>query len=298
MEEVSKRLKVAHYTDHAKKTGLTVFIPTQRGAPCGYYVCGASPGMRETAVLDFGISNKIDALVFTGGSCFGLGATNGVMNWLAERRKGVKIGKRFIPIVPAACIFDEGVYEEGAYPNAEDAYVACDKATSSEVEMGRNGAGTGATTRKLKSYKDIQEGGFGYSFIEAANGIWVVSYVVVNSMGSVFNLHDSQMVRDTFDEETLFLLKGRDTESNVNVVGANTTLVAIFTNAKLSDKSLQSVAKMASSGVAQAISPCFTPYDGDVVFSVSLDNLRADITAVGMLAKEATRKAILKAVNF
>lgn len=297
MEEVSKKLKVAHYTDTAQKTGLTVFIPDKR-ASCGYYVCGASPGMRETAVLDFGISNKIDALVFTGGSCFGLGATNGVMKWLAERKKGVKIGKRFIPIVPAACIFDEGIYHLGSYPKPENAYEVCEQAISAIPEIGRKGAGTGAATGKLSSYKNIQAGGFGYSFIEGAGGLWVASYIVVNSMGSIFNIFNNQMVKDTFEAEAFLFSKANDNSATFKITGANTTLVAVFTNAKLSDKSLQSVAKMAGAGMAQAISPCFTPYDGDVVFSISLDNLNADITTVGILAKEATRQAILNAVTF
>jgi L-aminopeptidase/D-esterase-like protein len=299
MEIIEDSLVVGHYTSEENKTGLTVFIPKKRAA-CGYYLCGSAPALREVSVLDVSMSNKIDALVFSGGSCFGLGSANGVMKWLAEKKRGIRIGKQIIPIVPTACIFDRGIYEFGIYPKEEHAYLACKNANAAFPPTGRVGAGTGATVGKLINNTSCYEGGFGYSIAEGLNGLWVITYAVVNSVGNIIDNSSNNILAGATSIQGKFIEHKEmldNIKSPYNASGANTTLVAVFTNALLSDKELKSVAKMASSGMAQAIAPCFTPYDGDIVFTVSLGKLKADIMTVGMLAAESTRKAIINAVE-
>jgi L-aminopeptidase/D-esterase-like protein len=294
MQRVNNYLSVGHYSDPQRKTGLTVFIPKKR-SPCGYFLCGAAPALRETAVLDVSISNKIDALLFSGGSCFGLGATNGVMKWLLEQKRGVKIGKRIIPIVPTACIFDRGIYEQGSYPDQDNAYAACTSANSAIVTTGRVGVGTGATVGKYINDTNMHEGGFGYNFITGNNGLWVMTYSVVNAVGNVVD--NSKVIAGAANDIGNFVNHIDKTLSIDKAIGANTTLVAIFTNAALGDKELQIICKMASAGMAQAIIPCFTPYDGDVIFTTTLGSLKVDIMNLGILAAESTRKSIINAVD-
>ena len=278
-------------------TGISVLLFTQR-VVCAYHLCGSAPGTRDVVPLNLGNSvEEIDALVFTGGSAYGLGASTGVMEYQQEQGRGLATPGRIVPIVPTACIFDLA-YGEPVYPAAQDAYDACKAATNSEYARGRVGVGSGATVGKGLENGRPMTGGFGVGHIQAGE-LKVLACAAVNAFGDV--RENDKIIAGAVDPHGQFLnveqhlLRG-SAEARTSLP-QNTTLVAVVTNAALSQEALFIVAKMATAGFARALSPAFSPWDGDLVFSVSAGQVRSDVTLVGTIAAEATRLAILDAVR-
>ncbi len=281
----------------AGKTGISVLLFTQR-VVCAYHLCGSAPGTRDVVPLNLGNSvEEIDALVFTGGSAYGLGASTGVMEYQQEQGRGLATPGRIVPIVPTACIFDLA-YGEPVYPAAQDAYDACKAATNSEYARGRVGVGSGATVGKGLENGRPMTGGFGVGHIQTGE-LKVLACAAVNAFGDV--RENGKIVAGAVDTHGQFLnieqhlLRG-SAEARTSLP-QNTTLVAVVTNAALNQEALFIVAKMATAGFARALSPALSPWDGDLVFSVSAGQVRSDVTLVGTVAAEATRLAILDAVR-
>ena len=281
----------------AGNTGISVLLFTQR-VVCAYHLCGSAPGTRDVVPLNLGNSvEEIDALVFTGGSAYGLGASTGVMEYQQEQGRGLATPGRIVPIVPTACIFDLA-YGEPVYPAAQDAYDACKAATNSEYARGRVGVGSGATVGKGLENGRPMTGGFGVGHIQAGE-LKVLACAAVNAFGDV--RENGKITAGAVDAHGRFLnveqhlLRG-SAEARTSLP-QNTTLVAVVTNAALSQEALFIVAKMATAGFARALSPVFSPWDGDLVFSVSAGQVRTDVTLVGTIAAEAARLAILDAVR-
>lgn len=281
----------------AGKTGISVLLFTQR-VVCAYHLCGSAPGTRDVVPLNLGNSvEEIDALVFTGGSAYGLGASTGVMEYQQEQGRGLATPGRIVPIVPTACIFDLA-YGEPVYPAAQDAYDACKAATNNEYARGRVGVGSGATVGKGLENGRPMTGGFGVGHIQTGE-LKVLACAAVNAFGDV--RENGTIVAGAVDTHGQFLnieqhlLRG-SAEARTSLP-QNTTLVAVVTNAALNQEALFIVAKMATAGFARALSPALSPWDGDLVFSVSAGQVRSDVTLVGTVAAEATRLAILDAVR-
>ena len=281
----------------AGNTGISVLLFTQR-VVCAYHLCGSAPGTRDVVPLNLGNSvEEIDALVFTGGSAYGLGASTGVMEYQQGQGRGLATPGRIVPIVPTACIFDLA-YGEPAYPAAQDGYAACKAATNSEYARGRVGVGRGATVGKGLENGRPMTGGFGVGHIQAGE-LKVLACAAVNAFGDV--RENDKIIAGAVDTHGQFLnieqhlLRG-SAEARTSL-SQNTTLVAVVTNATLSQEALFIVAKMATAGFARALSPAFSPWDGDLVFSVSAGQVRSDVTLVGTIAAEVTRLAILDAVR-
>ncbi len=290
-------LKVGHFSHYDKGTGVTVFLFT-REARGSYVICGAGPASCELAPLDPEMSvGTVHALMFGGGSAFGLHASLGVMNYLVENKIGLKLPHGLVPIVPAACVYDL-FYKAAHYPTAEDAYHACIHAKENDVASGQIGAGTGATVGKLPGKKRMT-GGIGRAEIITESGLQVVAYALVNAVGDVYN--QGKIIAGAVSETgefincEKFLLSG--THFEIFPAKGNTTLVAVFTNAKLSKPALKRVAKMSIAGMARSISPIFTCYDGDIAFAFSLGEFDAPVIAVGTMAAEAVRLSIIDAVK-
>ena len=281
----------------AGNTGISVLLFTQR-VVCAYHLCGSAPGTRDVVPLNLGNSvEEIDALVFTGGSAYGLGASTGVMEYQQEQGRGLATPGRIVPIVPTACIFDLA-YGEPVYPVAQDAYDACKAATNSEYARGRVGVGSGATVGKGLENGRPMTGGFGVGHIQAGE-LKVLACAAVNAFGDV--RENGKITAGAVDAHGRFLnveqhlLRG--SAAARTSLPQNTTLVAVVTNAALSQEALFIVAKMATGGFARALSPVFSPWDGDLVFSVSAGQVRTDVTLIGTIAAEAARLAILDAVR-
>lgn len=293
-------LKVGHYTNREAQTGLTVFL-LEDACPAGVATPGFAPASHEWAVLDpLNTVTGIDALLLTGGSAFGLAAAAGVMQYLKEQGRGVETGVLPVPIVPAAAIFDLAVGQPLA-PTAEQAYQACITAKAERSEQGRIGAGTGASVGKFIQGAHALPGGLGFSELRNAQGLWVKAYAVVNAVGDVVDA-EGQILAGACCEPGVFVNAARAWQEahsthEFNITQQSTTLVALFTNAKLDKLGASRLAHVASAGLAQALRPAFTPFDGDVVFAVSCGQLVAEAMVLAALGQEAVRQAIVNAVK-
>ncbi len=292
-------LKVGHVTRTADGTGISVFLFEQQ-AVGAYLLMGSGPATHELATLNPDTSvSVLHALVLTGGSAFGLYAAEGVMRYLAEHHIGLTLPHGVVPIVPAAAIYDLA-YQRAVPPNAQDAYDAAVAATENNLSRGRIGAGTGATVGKLIPDARAMTAGLGCARLTLASGVEVLAYAVVNAVGDVCDrdgniIAGARLANGEFGNCTQFLLDGHG-QAQLLTHG-NTTLVAIFTNAAFSKAELQRVTKMAVAGMARAITPIFTCYDGDIAFAISLGKERASPLTVGTLAAEAVQLAIIDAVK-
>jgi L-aminopeptidase/D-esterase-like protein len=292
-------LKVGHFTNKAEATGVSVFLLDKPGIG-SYCICGSAPASLELPVLDLNATvSHLDALVFTGGSALGLGAVAGANKWLKEQGRGWPTEKGCIPIVPAAAIYD--LWTGGAYfPSPEAAYEACLSAALDNHAMGRVGAGAGASTGKLIPGATSSKGGLGFASAKLKEGLEMEVYALVNSAGDVRNkaghiIAGAQLPVGQFADCQKYL---NEELPRLAAVFGNTTLVAIFINADLSKPQLARIAKMATAGMARAITPAFTPYDGDIIFSVSIGSKIALAEVVlGSIAAELTQQAIINAVS-
>ena len=291
-------LKIGHNTQSERGTGVSVFL-FEKPATAAYLLCGSSPASHEIALLEPEANiAHIDGLAFCGGSAFGLSAVEGVMRWLKEQGRGYSTPFGTIPIVPAVSIFDLGV-KQPLPPTAEEAYQACRLAEENNMAQGRVGAGTGASVGKLVPSASAMSGGLGCAERVLENGLCVSAYAVVNSVGDVRDrngkvIAGARLANGQFADCENFLLSGQEDAITQRF---NTTLVAVFTNALFSKNELKRIAKVAVSGMARAISPVFTRYDGDILFCASLGERLAAETVVSAMAAEAVRQAIVNAVK-
>ncbi len=295
-------IKVGHYTDEMALTGCTVVL-CEEGAVAGVDVRGSAPGTRETDLLrPTNLVEKVQAILLSGGSAFGLDAAGGVMRFLEERGYGHETSVGKVPIVPAAIIFDLNVGDPGKRPRAEDGYQACLAASSGEVTEGCVGAGTGATVGKVLGIQRATKSGLGTASRVLADGLVVGALVVVNAVGDVVDPWTGKLLAAPRDERgkgfisTVKLLTNGGLVKS-KILAENTTLGIVATNAALSKEQVNKVAQMAQDGVARSIRPSHTMHDGDVMFALSLGDKRADVTLVGAIAAEVVAEAIVRAVQ-
>jgi L-aminopeptidase/D-esterase-like protein len=300
-------LRIGHATDAEARTGCTVLLGPFRGA-C--FVAGHATGSRELDSLSaLHLVPRIDALLFTGGSAFGLGAADGVVAWLEERGLGFDTRYAHVPIVPAAVIFDLGVGRADRRPGPRMGREACDAATPGLPAEGLVGAGTGASAGKLLGRENASRGGFG-CWTEQQNGYTLVSVVVANPLGDVVD-ENGEVVAGArapdgawaYSERVVRSGQGNTFAARTPVTpGTNTTLAAIVTDAPLPKDALALIARMGAAALARRITPAFTPFDGDIVFALSTamqpetpDPLQ--LLALGTASCAALEKAIVRAVT-
>jgi len=254
--------------------------------------------------------DSIDALLLTGGSAYGLGAADGVVDWLRERGLGFRTPAAPVPIVPAAVIYDLGVGRADRWPDAAMARAACDAAGVGPVEEGPVGAGTGATVGKLLGLERASAGGIGSAMDdgpEAPGGHAVAALVVVNALGDVLDRQGGVLAGPRLDDGTLAasveLIRRRGSQAFAGAVPpTNTTLAVVATDAPLSRTSLVALARMASTAMARRIAPVHTPFDGDITFALSTAPearpvAPPDLFALGVRAAAALEQAIERAVT-
>jgi L-aminopeptidase/D-esterase-like protein len=298
-------VKVGHFTLAERPTGCTVVL-VEAGATAGVDVRGGAPGTRETALLDpVNTVQQAFAVVLSGGSAFGLDTASGVMRFLDERGVGFPTGGGPVPIVPAAILYDLGVGDPKVRPGADAGYKAARAASDAPVGEGSVGAGAGATVGKLRGMERAMKGGVGTAAIRLDGGLVVAALVAVNAVGDVVDPADGRVVAGvrTADGRGLAdarrLLRGAATEPSPLGSGENTTIGVVATNARLTQAQATKVAQMAQDGVARAVYPAHTPWDGDTLFTLATGSFAgdADVTVVGALAADAVAEAILRAVR-
>jgi len=259
---------VGHYTDTKAVSGVTVVV-CPRGAVAGVDVRGSAPGTRETDLMaPHNLVEKAQAVVLSGGSVFGLSAADGVTRWLAEEGYGFPLDQGFVaPIVPAAVLYDLGRGKDFIPPiNADWGRWACEGAGDYPVQTGSVGAGTGAMSHSIK-------GGLGSASLILDSGITVAALVAVNSDGSVINPDNGRLWEIGLEVDDEFGDQGRRAVRLPPPPGSepvkNTTIGIIATDAALSATQTQKVAQMAHDGMARAIRPAHTMFDGDTIFCLA-----------------------------
>jgi L-aminopeptidase/D-esterase-like protein len=296
-------IKVGHFTETRRPTGCTVVL-YERGAVAGVEVRGSAPGTRETDLLKpTNLVDKVNAIVLSGGSAFGLDSASGVMRYLEEHDAGYVTAAGKVPIVPAAILYDLNVGEGRIRPNADAGYKACTNAKSGPVEEGSVGAGAGATVGKIGGKP--MKGGIGTSSIKLTNGLVVGAIIAVNCVGDVIDPKTGKIVAGarTADGKSFLNIvqtfrSGRGATQNPPA-GQNTTIGVVATNARFDKTQMTKIAEMAHDGMARAINPTHTPSDGDTLFALTTGTsaTNANLTAIGVLAAEAVSEAILRAVK-
>ena len=298
-------IKVGHFTDTRRPTGCTVIL-CEEGATGGVDVRGSAPGTRETDLLDpKNLVQQVHAVVLSGGSAFGLETATGVVRWLEERGIGYDVGVAKVPIVPAAILFDLGVGDAKIRPDAEAGYKACKAATTNPPAEGNVGAGAGAIVGKMFGGKRAMKGGIGTASIKLP-GLTIGAIVAVNAVGDVIDPATGKLIAGarTADGKKLAgtmagILRGEALPPMLG--GTNTTIGLVATDAKLDKAQAQKVAEMAQDGLARAINPAHTMFDGDTIFAVATGKTTstnpANVTLIGALAAEAMSQAIVRAIK-
>ena len=289
-------IRVGHATDANARTGCTVIICPE-GAIAGVDVRGAAPGTRETEAIRPGrLIQKAHAILLTGGSAFGLDAAGGVVQYLEEKGISFPAGAVRVPIVPAAVIFDLHVGDAHVRPDRQMGYEACLNASDAPVAMGAVGVGTGATVGKAEGVTP-SAGGIGSACMILENGLIVAAITVVNALGNVVDPATGEIIAGGKIDGSFVDITERLLDVNT-VPGTNTTNGVVATNAVLSVAEATRVAEMAHDGMARAIRPSHTMFDGDTLFTLATGvHSGSSVNSVGVLAAEVVAEAIVRAVT-
>jgi len=300
-------LAVGHATDEAGATGCTVIRGISSPHRAAVAVIGRATATRETALLEPGhLVERIDAILLTGGSAYGLDAAAGVMKWMESKGRGFPVGAGVVPIVPAAGLFDLaplGSFD--ARPTAAMAEKACDAAVSRGIAEGSVGAGTGLTVGKVMGRDGAMKGGIGLAVREAP-GCAAMAIAAVNAFGDVRDA-DGRIIagartKDRGFADTARVLAAGGPErafGGGTAAGAtNTTLAVVALDVALTRLELQRVARAATAAYHRRISPAGTSFDGDIVFALApMQGASAPLAQCEMLATAALEDAIERAVR-
>lgn len=299
---------LGHFTDTEALSGVTIAICPE-GAVAGVDVRGSAPGTRETDLLNpVNLVDKVQAVVLSGGSVYGLAASNGVVAWLAKRGYGFSLDSDHVaPIVPAAALYDLGRGANFIPPiNDEWGRKACEAATDGPVSMGCVGAGTGALSGTIK-------GGLGTASAVLDSGITVAALAAVNSSGMVVNPATGRIWEAGLEREHEF---GEQAQRRVKLspppetaVAQNTTIGIVATDAILTKAQAQKVAQMAHDGMGRAIRPAHTMFDGDTIFCLAAGKMELveqkgvflvpqaqALTEIGHAAADCMSRAIIHGI--
>lgn len=283
-------IRAGHWT--GRGTGVTVVLAPSGCVGAGE-VRGGSPATREGALLQHGsLHDRVDALVLSGGSAFGLATADGVVGFLAERGQGFPTRAGPVPIVGAACIFDLAV-AEGPPPGPVEGRAAAEAAErGEELETGRVGAAAGATVGKWRGVEHGVPGGLGSA--SARDGKTVVAALaVVNAVGDVVDADGTLLAGSTAPAGTPAYPGIDDAVSPFE----NTTLSVVATNARLSKVECQLLSQSAHDGLARAIHPPHTRFDGDVAFALATGEVAGDTDRIRVMAVDVVAQAIRDAVR-
>lgn len=295
-------LMVGHATDAEGGTGVTVVRHEQRRWRGGVSIVGRATGTRElNALTPTSLADRVDAVMLTGGSAFGLDAAAGVMRWMDEKKRGHPMGEFVVPIVPAAVIFDLlPLGRPDARPTPDMAYAACDTAVSHGFAEGSVGAGTGATVGKVAGREGAMKGGVGCWF-EVVDQLMVGAVAVVNAFGDVRD-GEGRIIAGARGPDGIFVDSARVLANGPPAPptrsGQNTTLAVVATNAALSRSAVSELASAASAALYRRITPAGTSYDGDIVFALCQhEGLNVPLVQVEALSVRVLESAVERAVR-
>lgn len=288
-------------------TGCTLVLCPE-GAVCGVDVRGGSPGTRDTDALDPRCNREaVHGVLLTGGSAYGLDAAGGVMQYLEEQGIGRSVSVTVVPNVCAAVLFDLKCGRHDVRPGVDMGREACRNALEGGLLLeGNFGAGTGATIGKIRGGQHGMKGGVGACAFRQGD-LMVGAVIAVNAMGDV--VRDGQILAGARQDDGASFLnsqtymvehywKQRDIFSGNEITSReNTVIGCIVTNAALGKSQMSKLAAIGQNGIARAVYPAHTTYDGDTVFAMRRGEVWADPNAVGALAALAAQEAVYRAVE-
>jgi L-aminopeptidase/D-esterase-like protein len=292
-------LRIGQATDKEQKTGCTVVL-AENGAVAGVDVRGGAPGTHGTdALRPENLVERLHAVVLTGGSAFGLASVQGVMRYLRQRNCGFQT--EVVPIVSGAVVFDLGLNRSENLPDAEMGYRACENSSTAGAEQGCVGAGTGATVGKLFGLDRAMKSGQGFASLVSPNGLKLWALAVVNAFGDILNHENGELLAGVRTRDGRRLANAAAKMTSLEVLRGfsytNTVVGVVGTNANLSKAELTRVAQMAHDGIARAVVPSHTLYDGDTIFALSTGSYGGvETTVVGALAAHVMAQAIVNGV--
>jgi L-aminopeptidase/D-esterase-like protein len=299
-------IRVGHWTETRRPTGCTVVL-LDPGTVAGYDVRGGAAGTRGTETLNLiHPTTELQALFLSGGSEFGLDVGTGVTRYMEEQGRGVHLAGAVIPLVAGAILFDLELGDARIRPDAEAGYKAALAATSGPVAEGNVGAGAGASVGKLFGMQAAMKTGLGTASLRVGESDVVVgALVAVNAVGDVYNPRTAKIVAGARDlvhggfANTIEKIKhgyGMELPAQLRT---NTTIAIVATNARLDRVQTTKIAQMAHDGMARAINPVHTLWDGDTIFAAATGKSATQVnpSALGAIAAEALATAIVRAAT-
>ena len=294
-------IKIGQAENVQAGTGCTVLY-TEQGMAAGLDVRGGGPASRESELMNpLAAAQTIHGIVLAGGSAFGLGAADGVMQYLEERGIGFDVGPLKVPLVCQADLFDLTVGDPYTRPDRDMGYEACINAQHGNYRDGNYGAGCGATVGKIAGMDFCMKSGIG-SYALQLGELQVGALVAVNALGDIYDWKTGCKAAGLLTEDKKSFRRTEDlmyasTEVVENKFTGNITIGIIVTNAGFTKTSLCKIAGMAHDGYARSIRPVHTTADGDSIYAVSVGDVAADQDLTGTLAAEVMSEAILRAVT-
>lgn len=278
-------------------SGVTVILSAD-GAVGGVSVRGSAPATRETDLLRSENSvDKVNAVVLSGGSAFGLDACSGVMKYLKDNDIGFDAGDYKVPIVVGASLYD---LEYGKYelPTADDGYKACENATKIDIKSGNIGAGRGATIGKILGKQSAVKSGLGMAEYRLGD-LYMIAIVAVNAFGNVYDYKSGKLIKGaTINGVNIDIVEAiKGNLSAVSQTHSNTTIGCILTNAKLTKTQANKLADIAHDGYAMTIRPVHTMVDGDAIFALADGEIDADFMQLSCIAPTLMADAVINAVT-
>ncbi len=294
-------VSVGNAQDDEAKTGVTVFC-FRDGAKTGVDIGGGGPASRETPVLDPTKEDiPIHAVVFSGGSAYGLAASDGVMKCLENHGIGFETGYAKVPLVVQSCIYDLCYGRADVRPDSAMGYAACEDALNGNHPIsGAVGGGTGATVGTFISMKQSTKSGIGYYAVQVGE-LKMGAAVVVNAWGDIYDTKHEKIAGLMNEARTAFM----DSAAELYRINTptdlfsrtNTTIGIVVTNGRFDKAQLTRIARQANNAYARCINPVGTLADGDTVYASSCGTLiDADVNMAGTLAAEVMAHAIENAI--
>lgn len=291
-------IKLGHAQDLEGGTGLSIILPDP-GNTVGVDVRGGAPGTRETDLLNpLNQVSELSGLILSGGSAYGLEASSALMKILEKEGIGFNVGVGVVPIISQAVLFDLAYKSSKARPNEAMTQKAYENANYEDKSQGLVGAGTGATVAKGLGPEYLMKSGLGQASIKKGNLV-VSAIVAVNAFGDIYDYHKGlQIAGPIIDGKMVKTIDYLDQilGSFADIKPTNTTIGAVATNATFTKTELTKIAGMAHDGYARSINPVHTMMDGDTIFSLATNKIKADINLVGALAADVMSKAIANAI--
>jgi L-aminopeptidase/D-esterase-like protein len=280
-------VEVGHWTDAEAATGVTVLtFPEPNRAIVD--VRGGAPGTREIGTLGDAIKAvTVNAIVFSGGSAFGLAASDGVVAEIEAEGRGAPTPAGPVPIVPSAIVFDLMVGDGSVRPGPAEGAAAYRSRTRAPVTLGSVGAGTGAVVGAWRGPENVRKGGIGSAAV-MVDGATVGALVVLNAAGDVFTLEGAPLTGGSHAPLE---------PSAAARLAEATTLVCIATDARVDDPNeLRRAGIRGHDALGACIRPTHTRYDGDSVFVVANGEREVDVDLVHQASFAVVGRAVESAI--